>query len=118
MLDTFLKLRNLHNSVGFFEFHRDGYRTLEFSFLANRGGSFVEVTEYHSGTQRGSIRIPEGRRGVEWSVFEFQVCKYFLGDIMKTLVAQAIPRRDSDEGVAAVGIQESRNGKLRHFRQL
>jgi hypothetical protein len=118
MLDTFLKLRNLHNSVGFFEFHRDGYRTLEFSFLANRGGRFVEVTEYHSGTQRGSIRIPEGRRGVGWSVFEFQVCKYFLGDIMKTLVAQAIPRRDSDEGVAAVGIRESRNGKLRHFRQL
>ena len=37
---------------------------------------------------------------------------------MKTLVAQAIPRRDSDEGVAAVGIRESRNSKLRHFRQL
>lgn len=37
---------------------------------------------------------------------------------MKTLVAQAIPRRDSDEGVAAVGIRESRNGKPRHFRQL
>jgi hypothetical protein len=82
MLDVFVKIRTTNQPLeGFFVFHRDGYRVLEFSCLANRGGRFVEITEYHSGTHRGSIRIPEGRKGAGWSVFEFQVCKCFLGDI-------------------------------------
>ncbi len=59
MLDVLDKLQNSTQSFeGFFEFHHDGYRTLEFSCLANRRGRFVEVTKYHSGTHRGCIRIP------------------------------------------------------------
>ena len=34
---------------GFFEFMRNGYRTLEFSCLSNRGGRFMELLEYHGG---------------------------------------------------------------------
>jgi hypothetical protein len=41
----------------------------------------VEVSEYHSGAHRGSIRIQEGRRGAGWSLFEFQVRKFFLNEI-------------------------------------
>ena len=41
----------------------------------------MEVTEYHSRAHRGSIRIPEGRKGAGWLVFEFQVRKFFLGEI-------------------------------------
>jgi hypothetical protein len=63
----------------------------------------VEVTEYHSGTHRGSIRIPEGRRGAGWSVFEFQVRKFFLGEIMKSRQPIGHQKRRSDEGVTAVG---------------
>ncbi len=62
ILDVFIKLCNLNQKLeGFFEFHRDGHRILEFSCLPNRRGRFVEVTEYHNGTHRGSIRISGGQ---------------------------------------------------------
>jgi hypothetical protein len=47
--------------VGFFKSHRDGYRTLELSCMKNKGGRYVELSDYHSGSQQGNIRIPEGR---------------------------------------------------------
>ena len=97
MLDILAKIRNPNQRLeGFFVFHRDGYRVLEFSCLANRGGRFVEITEYHSGTHQGCIRIPEGRKGAGWSVFEFQVRKYFLGDTQKFTATQAHSNRVSD----------------------
>ena len=90
MLDILAKIRNPNQTLeGFFVFHRDGYRVLEFSCLANRGGRIVEITEYHSGTHQGCIRIPEGRKGAGWSVFEFQVRKCFLGDTQKFTATQA-----------------------------
>jgi hypothetical protein len=90
LLDVFAKLRNSNQTIeGFFEFHRDGYRMLEFSCHANQGGKFVEVSEYHGGNQRGNIRIPEGRRGAGWSVFEFQVRKSFLGETKQPPLAHA-----------------------------
>ena len=56
LLDVFVKLRNPNQPTeGFFEFHRDGYKMLELSCHANRGGKFVEVSEYHNGTQQGCI---------------------------------------------------------------
>ena len=72
LLDVMAKVRNLTSSLeGFFEFFRDGYRVIKISCLSNRGGRFLEVSEYHSGAHRGSIRIPEGRRGAGFSLFEF-----------------------------------------------
>jgi hypothetical protein len=98
LLDVFSKIRSQsQNLEGFFMFHRDGYRIMEFSCLANRGGRFVEITEYHSGTHRGSIRVPEGRRGAGWSLFEFQVRKFFLGEITKSPAAQEPQKQNSDE---------------------
>ncbi len=117
LLEVFCKLRNpKQNLEGFFEFHRDGYRILEFSCLANHGGRFVEVMEYHSGNHRGSIRIPKGRRGVGWLVFEFQVRKFFLGEIMKSSADIGNQIRSFDDGVAAVGTVDSRNGRLPQIR--
>jgi hypothetical protein len=37
--------------TGIFKFMRDGYRTLELSCLSNRGGRYVELSEYHGGAQ-------------------------------------------------------------------
>ena len=92
ILEVFVKLRNPSQTIeGFFEFHRDGYRVLEVSCLVNRGGRYVEVSEYHSGIQRGSVRIPEGRRGAGWLVFECQVRKYFLGEITQVPAIQVKP---------------------------
>jgi hypothetical protein len=95
MLDVMVKLCTLTQKLeGFFEFFRDGYRVLEFSCVSNHGGRFVEVIEYHSGAHRGSIRIPKGWRGVGWFLFEFQVRKFFLNEILSHVF---------DERVAVVG---------------
>ena len=75
------------------------------------------MAEYHSGAHRGSIRILEGRRGVGWSVFEFQVRKYFLGEVLKSLAAIGQQNRSSDEGVTAVGYVETQNGRPRPIRK-
>ena len=60
----------------------------------------MEVIEYHSGAHRGSIRIPKGRWGAGWFLFEFQVRKFFLNEILSHVF---------DERVAAVGHNGDRN---------
>jgi hypothetical protein len=65
---------------GFFRFFKNGYRTLEFSCLKNRGGRFVELCDYLSGAQRGVICIPEGRNGAGWVRFVVELRRYFLGE--------------------------------------
>ena len=77
----------------------------------------MEVTEYHSGTYRGSIKIPEGRRGAGWSMFEFQVRKHFLGEIMKFPAAQGHQKHRFDEEVTVVGNADFRNGQSYPIRQ-
>jgi hypothetical protein len=105
LLDLIAKVRNSTPSLeGFFEFFRDGYRVIEISCLSNHGGRFLEVSEYHSSAHQGSIRIPEGRRGAGWSLFEFQVCKFFLREIV-------VP-----EHVQAAGFHAVRNGKMHQSR--
>ena len=81
-LEELGKLKELPSSqAGYFQFLRDGYRTLELSCLSNRGGRFVELVEYHGGSQRGHLRIPEGCRGVGWVKFESELRCYFLTKI-------------------------------------
>ena len=51
MLGEMGKLKHLSSTkTGIFMFMRDGYRTLELSCLSNRGGRFVELSEYHGGS--------------------------------------------------------------------
>ena len=81
-LEEMDKLKDLPSSqAGYFQFMRDGYRTLELSCLSNRGGRFVELVEYHGGAQRGNLRIPEGCRGMGWVKFESELRRYFLTKI-------------------------------------
>jgi hypothetical protein len=91
---------------GIFHFKRDGYRTLEFSCLLNRGGRFVELSEYHGGTQCGSIRIPEGRHGEGWALFVTETHKYYL----ETESGKVLPERERKTPVAKT--QLNRNGKI------
>uniref|UniRef100_A0A2N9I472 Reverse transcriptase domain-containing protein n=1 Tax=Fagus sylvatica TaxID=28930 RepID=A0A2N9I472_FAGSY len=65
---------------GFFQSHRDGYRVLELSCMKNKGGRFVELADYHSGSRQGHIRIPEGKQGTGWISFGEEVRRYFLGN--------------------------------------
>ena len=90
---------------------------LEFSCHANQGGRFLEVSEYHSGNQRGSIRVPEGRRGAGWLVFEFQVRKSFLGETKQLPLAHAPPRQANDAGVGVEEKLARNHAKRRRFRK-
>jgi hypothetical protein len=96
---------------GIFHFKRDGYRTLEFSCLSNRGGRFVELSEFHGGSQRGSIRIPEGRHGEGWALFVTETHKYYL----ETESGKVLPERERKTPVAE--LQLNRNDKI-HSRPL
>uniref|UniRef100_A0A2N9EBT0 Reverse transcriptase domain-containing protein n=1 Tax=Fagus sylvatica TaxID=28930 RepID=A0A2N9EBT0_FAGSY len=89
-----------------------------YSCLSNRGRRFVEITEYHSGKLRGSIRIPEGRRGARWSLFEFQVRKFFLGEILTHPSSSEILKHVSDDRLAVVGFRDDRQGNEKQIWQL
>ena len=116
ILRVFAKVRTTMSPLeGFFEFFRDGYRVIEFSCLSNRSGRFMEVTEYHSGAHRGSIHIPEGRCGAGWSLFEFQVHKFFLGEIVVPAQFPVSQQPIVEVRRPAVGLMEDSNGAKRHF---
>ena len=71
--------RSITQAIGFFKSHRDGYRTLELSCMKNKGGRYVELSDYHSGSQQGNIRILEGRFGTGWVSFAREIRHFFLG---------------------------------------
>jgi hypothetical protein len=84
---------------GFFRFFRDGYRILELSCLKNRGGRFIELCDYHSGSQQGNLRIPEGKEGEGWARFDQELRNFFLGEKLMA----------SGDWTGALGISKSRN---------
>ncbi len=63
----------------FFQFLLSNYSILEVSCLKNKGGCFLEIVDYHSGGQRGSIRIPEGSRSTGWKKLASEIWSFFLG---------------------------------------
>jgi hypothetical protein len=79
VLTTWNVLRKCMDLKGFFRFLRTDYSTLELSCLQNKNGRFVELSEYHGGAQRGSIRVPEGYRGTGWDRFAMEIESFFLG---------------------------------------
>uniref|UniRef100_A0A2N9EUT4 Uncharacterized protein n=1 Tax=Fagus sylvatica TaxID=28930 RepID=A0A2N9EUT4_FAGSY len=79
VLTTWNVLRQCMDLKGFFRFLRTDYSTLELSYLQNKNGRFVEISEYHGGAQRGSIRVPEGYRGTGWDRFAMEIESFFLG---------------------------------------
>ena len=89
---------------------------LELSCLSNRGGRFLDILEYHSGAHRGSIWLPKGRRGAGWSLFEFQVRKYFLCEIVVPKQRVESPRM-TEEKLSAVGISGIRNASWNQNQQ-
>ena len=44
----------------FFKRFHENYKILEFSSRSNKGGIFVEISEYHNGARHGCLRVPEG----------------------------------------------------------
>jgi hypothetical protein len=51
--------------------------------MKNKGGRFVELFDYHSGSQQGHIRIPKGKQGRGWVSFAGELRRFFLGGSLK-----------------------------------
>ena len=87
------------NTQGLLEFFRDGYRTLEVSGMKNDRGTFIEISEFHSGSQQGGIRVPEGWRGAGWVYFAKELRRFFLNDKASPMSSSAVGRQHH-EGVS------------------
>uniref|UniRef100_A0A2N9GDY5 Endonuclease/exonuclease/phosphatase domain-containing protein n=1 Tax=Fagus sylvatica TaxID=28930 RepID=A0A2N9GDY5_FAGSY len=96
------RVRLKEEKKGFFQFLRSNYSILEVSCLTNKGGRFLEVVDYHSGAQRGNIRIPEGSRGIGWGKLATEIGSFFLGRDVKPITSPE---------VAPVGGAPARNVK-------
>ena len=84
LLDARDKLHQITDQPeGFFRSHKDGYKILEISRMKNKGGRFVEFSDYHSGSQQGHIRIPKGKQGRGWVSFARELRQFFLGGGVK-----------------------------------
>jgi hypothetical protein len=120
LITTWRSLRKTEDLKGFFRFLRTKYSTLELSCLQNHYGRFVEICEYHSGAQRGGIRIPEGFRGKNWDRFIQELYSFFPGKAapVETHVEKSrsvkeisnLERRDT-RAAPAPPISESSKGK-------
>nr|POE91495.1 hypothetical protein CFP56_14605 [Quercus suber] len=63
----------------FFKRFHEYYKILECSSRLNKGGCFVEISEYHNGARRGCLRVPEGFHKGGWAFLERQLCDFFFG---------------------------------------
>jgi hypothetical protein len=60
----------------FFRHRRNGYKALHVILRSNPNGKFLEVSEFHSGSRQGVLRIPEGETKKGWSDFS-NLCQGF-----------------------------------------
>jgi hypothetical protein len=113
LLGVIEQVRLKDDKKGFFQFLRSNYSILEVSCLTNKGGRFLEVADYHSGAQRGSIRIPLGSRGTRWVKLATELGSFFLGREEMTLV----PTKPEATLAGGVPIRSAKalNGKSRFF---
>nr|POF09045.1 hypothetical protein CFP56_38626 [Quercus suber] len=63
----------------FFKRLCENSKLLEFASRFNKGGLFVEISEYHNGARRGCLRVPEGTKIGGWTLFGRRLRDYFLG---------------------------------------
>jgi hypothetical protein len=47
--------------------------------MSNDGGKFLEISEYHGGSLRSCIRIPEGKHNNGWETFGGELKCFFMG---------------------------------------
>ena len=64
-----------HQKDGEFVQHRrDGYKAIHAIRRSNQNGSFLEISEFHSGSRQGVLRVPAGMEWQGWVDFSKQ-CK-------------------------------------------
>ena len=63
-LGDFIEKAMIHKKDGEFVQHRrDGYKAIHAIHQTNQNGSFLELSEFHSGSRQGVLRVPAG---VDW----------------------------------------------------
>ena len=63
----------------FFKWFHENYKILECSSRLNKGGFFVEISEYHNGARRGCLHVPEGLHKGGWAFLQKKLSDFFLG---------------------------------------
>ena len=48
--------------------------------MKNDKGTFIEISEFHSGSQQGGIRVPKGCSSAGWAFFEKELRRFFLNE--------------------------------------
>ena len=94
----------IHKKDGEFVQHRhDGYKAIHAVRRSNQNGSFLELSEFHSGTRQGVLRVPAGVEWQGWVEFAKQ-CKGFWNMNFR--------RRAEMEGVGNNKGKESREPQM------
>ena len=76
-LGSFVEKAVRYGKTGdFFQHRRDGYKAIHVIRRYNRHGQFLEISEFHSGSHQGVLRVPEGKARQGWSEFSI-LCKNF-----------------------------------------
>ncbi|KAF3944735.1 hypothetical protein CMV_028819 [Castanea mollissima] len=88
----------------FFKWFHKYHKILEFCSKSNKGGLFVEISEYHNGARRGCFRVPKGMNRGGWAFLETKQHVFFLGK------SASRPRKE----VAAGGHDKSTGNSRNH----
>ena len=119
LLDAIEQVKVKADKSGFFQFLRSSYSILKVSCLKNKGGRYLEITKYHSGGQKGSLRIPEGSRATGWQKLVNEIGSFFLGREAWNKAPVVIPAGSAaDKGGIAVNGHSGSSGSSRDSRAL
>jgi hypothetical protein len=105
--DCVNKIAVSNSNGNIFLHRRDGYKAIHIIRCSNRNRPFLEISEFHSGSRQGVIRIPEGKNRQGWHEFA-KLCKSFRkgpeqsnpngGDLRRRVVAGGSTTQERGEG--------------------
>ena len=111
-LGTTIDLAASKATVGdFFRHQRDGYKAIHVIRRSNQYGLYLEVSEFHSGSRKGVIRIPAGVEQQGWAQFSV-FCKGH-----QNLAQNSTNERRREVAKAVVMSKESEGGKPQIMHQ-
>ena len=74
----------------FFKRLLENSKILEITSRSNKGGLFVEISEYHNGAKQGCLRVPKGTVIDSWALFGTRLRDYFLGKTTSNLEKKVV----------------------------
>ena len=89
----------------FFKRLHENSKLLDFTSRSNKGGLFVEISEYHNGTRRSCLWVPQGTNIGNWALFGRRLRDYFLGKMTTGLERKVVA--GGSESDKAIDMQKS-----------